>query len=402
MKVKERLIDFVQYETTSYEDSPSCPSNPLEFKLAEHLVDVMQEIGISDAHMDENGYVYGYIDGNAEAPTIGLIAHMDTSSAASGKNVCPRVIENYDGNDIVLNESLITEVRRFPQMKNHKGKTLIVTDGNTLLGGDDKAGIAIALEVAEYLLNHPETKHGKVYFGFNPDEEIGRGADLFDLDYFKCDFAYTIDGSAPEEMEYENFNAAAAAVTVTGISTHPGSAKNAMVNPINVAMEFHSLLPMQMRPEYTEGYEGFNHIVDISGNAETCVMKYIIRDHDYNKLTEKKQMFSDAAELLNKRYPENTVKVEIRDQYRNMIEKFEGNTMPLDLAEQAMKALNMNCTAVAIRGGTDGAQLTWKGLLCPNLGTGAYNLHGRHEYVVVEEMEEMVQVVLKLLELACN
>ena len=397
MSVKERLIDYARYETTSYEDNESCPSNPLIFELGKHLVEEMTRIGIQDAHMDEHAYVYGYIDGNTEGKTIGLISHMDTSSQASGHNVQPRVIENYDGKDIVLNENVITEVARFPELKNYVGKTLIVTDGNTLLGGDDKAGIAVAMEVAEYLIQHPEVPHGKVYFGFNPDEEIGRGADLFDLDYFKCDFAYTLDGSTPSEMEYENFNAAAAVVKVTGISTHPGSAKNAMINPINVAMEFHNNLPVAQRPEYTEGYEGFSHILDIQGNAETCTMKYILRDHDAKKLEEKKQLFRDIETMLNNRYPKGTVKVELRDQYRNMLEKFEGNSEPLDIVREAMKELGMNCTPVAIRGGTDGAQLTWRGLLCPNLGTGAHNYHGRHEYVVVEEMEEMVRLVLQIL-----
>jgi len=403
MRVKERLIDYVQYETTSHEASETVPSTACQLDLAKHLVEEMKELGITDAFMDEYGYVYGSVAGNCEgAPTIGLIAHMDTSEAASGKNVKPRVIENYDGKDIPLNESLTTEVSRFPELLNYVGKTLIVTDGNTLLGGDDKAGIAIILETVDYLRSHPEVKHGKIMIGFNPDEEIGRGADLYNLDVFKCDYAYTIDGSTPNEMEFENFNAASATVTVTGISTHPGSAKDAMINPINVAMEFHANLPVNQRPEYTSGYEGFNHLTDIEGNPEPCVMHYILRDHDFEKLQQKKQLFKDIETLMNKKYPANTVKVELKDAYRNMKEKFEGHTEPLDLVRKAMKELDMNCTPVAIRGGTDGAQLTWKGVLCPNLGTGAHNLHGRHEYVVVEEMEQMVYLLLKMLTLACE
>ncbi len=403
MRVKERLIDYVQYETTSHEASETVPSTTCQLELAKHLVEEMKTLGITDAFMDEYGYVYGSVAGNCEgAPTIGLIAHMDTSEAASGKNVRPRVIENYDGKDIPLNENLTTEVSRFPELLNYVGKTLIVTDGNTLLGGDDKAGIAIILETVDYLRSHPEIPHGMIMIGFNPDEEIGRGADLYNLDVFKCDYAYTIDGSTPNEMEFENFNAASATVTVTGISTHPGSAKDAMINPINVAMEFHANLPVNQRPEYTSGYEGFNHLTDIEGNPETCVMHYILRDHDFEKLQQKKQLFKDIETFMNKKYPANTVKVELKDAYRNMKEKFEGHTEPLDLVRKAMKELDMNCTPVAIRGGTDGAQLTWKGVLCPNLGTGAHNLHGRHEYVVVEEMEQMVCLLLKMLTLACE
>jgi len=403
MKVKERLIDYVQYETTSHEISESTPSTPEQLVFAKHLVEEMKKTGISNAFMDENGYVYGSLEGNCEkAPTIGLIAHMDTAEAASGKNVRPRVIENYDGEDIQLNEELKTEVSRFPELKGYKGKTLIVTDGKTLLGGDDKAGIAIIMEVMDYLIQHPEVPHGKIMIGFNPDEEIGRGADKYDLNVFQCDFAYTVDGSTPNEIEYENFNAASARVTVTGISTHPGSAKDAMINPINVAYEFHANLPVNQRPEYTSGYEGFSHLIEIQGDPEKCVMNYIIRDHDYEKLQQKKQLFLDIETLMNRKYPANTVKVELKDSYRNMKEKFVGHEEPLDLVRNAMKDLGMNCTPVAIRGGTDGAQLTWKGILCPNLGTGAHNLHGRHEYVVVEEMEQMVCLILKMLTLSCE
>lgn len=396
----DRLLDYVKYDTQSDEKSDTCPSTDKQKILAKYLLDEINKLGLSDTVLDEYGYVYGYLDGDHSKPTIGLLAHMDTSDGASGLNVKPRIIENYDGNDIVLNDNVKTEVSRFPFLKEYIGKTIVVTDGNTLLGADDKAGIAIIMETLSRLINDSSLSHGPIRIAFTPDEEIGRGTDHFNYDLFKVDFAYTIDGDKPNNVEYENFNAATAYVDVNGISVHPGSAKDKMVNAIKVAMEFDSYLDPMMVPEHTEGYEGFNHITDISGDVGHSKMQYIIRNHDINKLNEQKNSFIDIQNKINSKYGYDCVNVKIVDTYRNMKEKFENNTYPIDLVHQAMDDLNLKFNSVAIRGGTDGASLTWNGILCPNLGTGGENFHGIHEFWCKEDGELVVKLIIKLLELS--
>lgn len=400
MAVVDRFLDYVHYETTSDPDSLSSPSSASQLVLADHLYTELNELGIEEVVRDEFGYVYGYIPANAAGPTIGLIAHMDTSCAASGKDVKPRIIENYNGEDIELSEGIFSRVAVFPELKRYIGKTLIVTDGTTLLGADDKAGVAEIMEVCAYLMAHPEFKHGAVRVCFTPDEEIGRGTEHFNYDLFKVDFAYTLDGGEPQAMEYENFNAASARVIINGLSVHPGSAKNKMINALNVAMEFHACLPVQMRPEYTEGYEGFNHLDSMQGDCARAQLDYILRNHDIEKLAMQKRDFEQARDFINQRYGAGTVELQLQDAYRNMKEKFAGHKEPIDLVKAAMKRVGLNYEEVAIRGGTDGANLTWNGILCPNLGTGGQNYHGVHEYCCVEDMLKMIELVLSLLELA--
>ena len=396
----DKLLDYVKYDTQSDETSNTYPSTDKQKLLGKHLLEQIKNLGLKDCQMDEFGYVYGYLDGDNNKPTIGLLAHMDTSDAASGLNVNPRIIENYDGKDIKLNDSITTEIERFPFLKEYVGKTLVVTDGNTLLGADDKAGIAIIMEVLETLINDSSLSHGPIRVAFTPDEEIGRGTDKFNYDLFKVDFAYTVDGDKPNNIEYENFNGASANVELTGISVHPGTAKDKMVNAIKLAMEFNSYLDPMMVPEHTEGYEGFNHMVGISGEVGKVNLQYIIRNHDINKLNEQKKSFIDIQNKMNEKYGYNAVKVDVVDAYRNMREKFEGNMYPIDLAKEAMNQLDMKFTSIAIRGGTDGANLTWNGILCPNLGTGGENFHGIHEFWCKEDGEQSVKLILKMLELA--
>lgn len=396
----DKLLDYVKYDTQSNENSETCPSTAKQKILGQHLLDQLNDLGLAGTCMDDNGYVYGYLDGAPDMPVIGLLAHMDTSDAASGENVNPRVIENYDGEDIKLNDSITTDVKRFPNLKDYVGKTLVVTDGNTLLGADDKAGCAIIMEVLETLVKNPDIKHGPIRVAFTPDEEIGRGTDKFDYKKFKVDFAYTLDGDKPNNVEYENFNAATALLRFNGISVHPGTAKDKMVNAIKLAMEFNSYLDPMMVPEHTEGYEGFNHITNISGEVGCAQTAYILRNHDINKLNEQKQSFIDISYKMNEKYGYICTELKIIDAYRNMKEKFEGNMYPIDLVKQAIDELGMNFEAHAIRGGTDGANLTWNGVLCPNLGTGGQNFHGVHEFWCKEDGEQAVKLVLKLLQIA--
>lgn len=395
----DKLIDYCKYDTQSNEDSSSVPSTEKQKLLGKHLLDEINKLGLTNTQMDEYGYVYGYLDGDHSKPTIGLNAHMDTSPDASGQNVNPRVIENYDGKDIRLNDKLSTELSRFPYMSDYKGKTLVVTDGNTLLGADDKAGIAIIMQTLEEIINK-NLPHGPIWVCFSPDEEIGRGTDKFNYDLFKVDFAYTLDGDKPNSIEYENFNAASAKVHLTGISVHPGGAKDKMINAVKLAYEFNSYLDPMMTPEHTEGYEGFNHITGISGEVGKCELDYIIRNHDINKLNEQKQSFLEIEKKMNDKYGYECAKVELIDSYRNMKEKFAGNMYPIDLVHEAMDALGMKFETNAIRGGTDGASLTWNGILCPNLGTGGGNYHGVHEFWCKEDGEQAVKLVEKILELS--
>jgi len=396
--VSKRFLRYVTFDTTSDEFSESSPSTPNQLALGNALVEEMLSMGIADAHMDENGYVYGTVPGDPALPTIGLIAHMDTSPACSGKDVKAKTIL-YSGGDILLNEQdqIYMRAAEFESLANHIGKQLIVTDGTTLLGADNKAGIAEILTAAEYLLQS-DKPHATLKIGFTPDEEIGRGADLFDVKGFGADYAYTVDGGALGEIEYENFNAAGATVEINGISIHPGSAKNKLVNSQLVAMEFNSLLPVHQRPEATEGYEGFFHLTDMQGSEEKSVLRYIIRDHDMEKFVQKKQLMKQITAFLNDKYGENTVVLTLKDSYFNMREKIEPCMYIIDRAKAAMQAIGIEPRFVPIRGGTDGARLSFMGLPCPNLCTGGENFHGRFEYIPVEDMEAITQLLVKLLQ----
>ena len=397
--VSERFLRYVTFDTMSDEFSETCPSTAKQLTLGKVLVEEMLAIGIRDAHMDANGYIYGTVPGDPDLPTVGLIAHMDTSPSCSGANIKAQVVE-YQGSDILLNKAqgITMHAGEFESLKNHVGKRLIVTDGTTLLGADNKAGIAEILTAAEILLNSKE-KHATVRIGFTPDEEIGRGADLFDVEKFAADYAYTVDGGALGELEYENFNAAGATVVFNGVNIHPGSAKNKMVNSQLVAMEFHTLLPVQQRPEATEGYEGFFHLTDMQGDEEKSTLRYIIRDHDMEKFLQKKQLMEAAAAYLNSKYGENTVVLTIRDSYYNMREKIEPHMYIVERAKAAMEALEITPKIVPVRGGTDGARLSFMGLPCPNLCTGGENFHGRFEYIPIEDMEKVTQLLVRLMQI---
>lgn len=393
----ERFLRYVKWETTSDENSETCPSSPGQKAFGASLVEEMLEMGIADAHMDENGYVYGTVPGDPKLPVIGLIAHMDTSPDASGKDIKAKTVF-YDGADICLNSDKDIWLRAadYPGLKHHAGKHLIVTDGTTLLGADNKAGIAEILAAAEFLLTARRT-HATLRIAFTPDEEIGRGADLFDVEKFAADYAYTVDGGAVGEIEYENFNAASALVEIAGLNIHPGSAKDKMRNSQLIAMEYQGLLPVHQRPESTEGYEGFIHLTDMHGEVEHSELRYIIRDHDMEKFREKKAVMTAAADFLNEKYGQGTVGLTIRDSYFNMREKIEPCMYIVERAQNAMEAVGMKPVAVPIRGGTDGARLSYMGLPCPNLCTGGENFHGRFEYIPVEDMELVTKLLVELL-----
>ncbi len=395
--VTERFLRYVSFDTMSDEFSETCPSSDKQKLLGAALVEEMKEMGIEDARMDENGYVYGTVPGDPALPTIGLIAHMDTSPDASGADIKARIVE-YTGQDVCLNEEKGIYLREedYPALRNHVGKHLIVTDGTTLLGADDKAGVAEIMAAAEYLLEKGGS-HATLKIGFTPDEEIGRGADRFDVAGFGADYAYTADGGPVGEIEYENFNAASAKAVFRGLNIHPGSAKDKMVNSQHIAMEFQSLLPVQQRPEYTEGYEGFIHLTDMEGQVERSVLRYIVRDHDLEKFQAKKAVLAAAAEFINRKYGEGTVELTVKDSYYNMKKCIEPCMYVVERAMKAMEAVGMEPKAVPIRGGTDGARLSYEGLPCPNLCTGGENYHGRFEYIPVEDMERCVQMLVKIL-----
>ena len=395
--VTERFLHYVSFDTQSDEASETCPSTARQKRLGEALVEEMRQMGISDARMDEDGYVYGTVPGDPDLPTIGLIAHMDTSPDASGANIRAKIVE-YTGEDICLNgeKEIFLREKDYETLKNHVGKHLIVTDGTTLLGADDKAGIAEIMTAAETLLTRGG-RHATLKIGFTPDEEIGRGADKFDVKGFGADYAYTADGGPIGEIEYENFNAAGAQVTVRGLNIHPGSAKGKMVNSMRVAMEFDTLLPAAQKPEYTEGYEGFLHLTDIRGEVEQTVLRYIIRDHDMAAFQRKKEIMASAAAFLNAKYGEGTVTLAVKDSYFNMKQCIEPVMYVVDRAKRAMAAVGMTPREVPIRGGTDGARLSYEGLPCPNLCTGGENYHGRFEFIPVEDMELCTQMLVTLL-----
>ena len=400
MTVIDRFLKLVSYPTTSDERSETCPSTPRQLALAEELVRQMQELGIQDARVDAYGYVYGTIPANCEKdiPVYGLIAHMDTAPDAPGENIRARVTEAYDGGDVVLNEEkhIVLSPEEYPQLKNAVGKRLIVTDGTTLLGADDKAGVAEILSAAELLLTS-DRKHGTVKLAFTPDEEIGRGADRFDVAGFGADYAYTVDGGAIGELEYENFNAASAKIIIRGKSIHPGSAKGQMVNAALVAMELHGLLPALETPYYTDGYEGFYHLTGMQGETEQAELQYIIRDHDRAKFEARKAVMQKVCAEIDRRYGAGTVELTLRDSYYNMKEKIEPCMFLIENAKRAMEQLGIEPKVVPIRGGTDGARLSFEGLPCPNLCTGGENFHGRFEYIPAEDMERITQLLAVML-----
>ena len=395
--VTERFLKYVSFDTMSDEFSETCPSSEKQKALGAYLVEEMKAMGINDAHMDEHGYVYGTVPGDPKLPTIGLIAHMDTAPDCSGADIKARIVE-YHGGDVCLNEEMGIFLREkdYPSLQHHHGKHLIVTDGTTLLGADDKAGIAEILTAAEVLMTRRVT-HATLKIGFTPDEEIGRGADKFDVQGFGADYAYTADGGAIGEIEYENFNAAGAKVEFKGLNIHPGSAKDKMVNSQYIAMEYQSLLPVAQKPEYTEGYEGFIHLTDMEGEVEKSTLRYIIRDHDMEKFAQKKQIMADAAAFINKKYGEGTCCLTLRDSYFNMKQCIEPVMHIVEKAKEAMRLAGMEAKEVPIRGGTDGARLSYEGLPCPNLCTGGENYHGRFEYIPVEDMEKCVQMLVNIL-----
>ena len=395
--VTERFLRYVGFDTMSDETSETCPSSAKQKLLGAALVEEMKAMGIADAFMDENGYVYGTVPGDPSLPTIGLIAHMDTSPDASGANIQTKIVA-YTGEDICLNEEkgFYLKASDYPGLKKHRGKHLIVTDGTTLLGADDKAGVAEIMTAAKCLMERGG-KHATLKIGFTPDEEIGRGADKFDVAGFGADYAYTVDGGSVGELEYENFNAASAKVVVNGRNIHPGSAKDKMINSMLIAMEFAALLPVSQRPEYTEGYEGFFHLVGMGGEVEHSELHYIIRDHDMEKFTKKKEMMVCAAAFINAKYGEGTLDLTLRDSYFNMKKCIEPCFYVVERAKKAMEKVGITPVEVPIRGGTDGARLSYEGLPCPNLFNGGENFHGRFEYIPVEDMEKSVELLVEIL-----
>ncbi len=398
MKVHERFLNYVKIDTQSVPEVQKIPSSEKQKDLGRLLVEEMISIGIKDAYMDENGYIYGTVKGNADAPTVGFIAHMDTSPDMSGNNVKPRIIYDYDGSDIVLNEEkqIVMETKVFEHLMKYIGQDLIVTDGTTLLGADDKAGIAEIMSMAEYLINNPQIKHGTIKIGFTPDEEVGQGAELFNIEEFGADYAYTVDGGEVGELEYENFNAASAKVTINGVNIHPGTAKNKMKNSILIGMEFQSMLPVHETPENTEGYEGFSLLNDMSGNVEKTLLQYIIRDHNIDKFNIKKERFNKIADYLNEKYGQGAVELKIEDSYYNMKEKILPHMHIIENALKAMENIGIEPNVVPIRGGTDGARLSYMGLPCPNLCTGGHNFHGKYEYIPIQSMEKVVELLIEI------
>lgn len=397
MKTIDKFINYVKFDTQSEYGSTTFPSTLKQKDLGAYLVDELKSLGLDNAYMDEFGYVYAILKSNVDSDkSIGLIAHMDTATEVSGKNVNPQIINNYDGNTITLPNGLTMDPKTYSSLKKAKGHTLVTTDGTTLLGADDKAGIAIIMETIEQLINSKDAKYPNVYICFTPDEEIGSGTDHFNYDYFKVDFAYTIDGASTDTISFENFNAATAIVDITGYNIHPGDAKNKMVNSTLIAMEFNSLLPANQTPATTEGYEGFFHLNSINGDVENTRLNYLIRNHNKDKFNVQKELMLSAAEFLNKKY-NNVVNIQIIDSYFNMSELVMKKPISLELPVKAMLANKIEAKFLPIRGGTDGARLTYDGIVCPNLGTGSYNHHGVLEYADIDEMNQMVIILITLL-----
>lgn len=406
MTVIERFLKYVTFDTQSDESTGVTPSTPKQMVFAQYLKTELEELGLKDISLDENGYLFATLPSNVnhEVPVVGFIAHMDTSPDMSGENVKPRIVEKYDGKDIPLcaEENIILSPANFPELLDHVGEDLIVTDGHTLLGADDKAGIAEIVGAVAYLIAHPEIKHGDIRIGFNPDEEIGLGAHKFDVEKFGAKWAYTMDGGEVGELEFENFNAAAAKIRVKGRNVHPGYAKNKMINSLLVANEYASLLPANETPGTTEGYEGFYHLIGMEGEVENTVLSYIVRDHDREKFEARKQALLNYAAQLNEKYGEGTVTIELKDQYYNMRQQVEPLMHIIDIAFAAMQEAGVTPKVKAIRGGTDGAQLSFKGLPCPNIFAGGLNFHGRYEFVPVQSIEKAMNVVVKIAELTAK
>jgi len=405
MELVERFINYTKFDTQSSEESTTVPSTPeKQLAFARYLRDELVAEGLSDVEMDDNGYIYATLKSNikGEVPTIGFISHYDTSPDASGADIKARIVENYDGTDIVLSEGIVTTVAKFPELLAHKGEDLIVTDGTTLLGADDKAGIAEIVQAMCYLRDHEDIKHGDIRVGFNPDEEIGMGAHHFDVEKFGCQWGYTIDGGDLGELEYENFNAAGAKIAIKGVSVHTGYAKGKMINASRVAADLLDMIPATDLPENTEGYEGFYHLVSQQSSTESGKMYFIIRDHDADRFEERKRFMQQCVDALNDKYGEGTVEANIYDQYRNMKEIIDENIHTVDICLQAFQECDVPAKVMPIRGGTDGAQLSFRGLPCPNIFAGGVNFHGPHEFVSIQVMEKAMQVIVKICEITGN
>ena len=402
MTVLDRFLSYIKVETTSNEASNTCPSTPGQLVLGKQLVQELLDLGLEDASMDENGYIMATLPSNLdkEVPVLGFIAHMDTAPDLTTKDIKPRLIENYDGEAITLNEALniILSPDDFKALKKYVGQTLVVTDGTTLLGADDKAGVAEIMTAVSYLVDHPEVAHGTIKIGFTPDEEIGRGADLFNVEKFGADYAYTMDGGQIGELEFESFNANNIKITIHGRNVHPGYAKNQMINAMDIAHELHAMLPWQEKPQFTTGYEGFFHQTMIQGSVEECHTAYILRDHDRSKFESRKGQLQGIVDLLNARYGEGTIDLDMKDMYYNMGEKIEPVYEIVEIAKSAMEDLGIKPLIHPIRGGTDGARLSFMGLPCPNIFAGGHNFHGKHEFVPVESMEAAVKVILGIVD----
>ena len=403
-KLVTRFLKYVKTYTESEAFLDKFPSTDRQWDLANYLVEELKQIGLEDVSIDENGYVFGYVPSTVdhEVPTIGFVSHMDTSPDFSGENVQPQIWENYDGGDIKLNESMILSPNEFTELSQYKGQTIITTDGTTLLGADDKAGVAEIVTAAEYLIAHPEIKHGRIAIGFTPDEEVGRGADFFNVEKFGAEWGYTMDGSEIGELEYENFNAASGIVTIKGKSVHPGYAKDKMINASNIAMEFAAQLPNDEVPELTDCREGFFHLAKITGNVSEAKMVYIIRDHDMEQYEARKALFLQIAADIQERFDHEVITAEVSDQYFNMIEKVKEKFQSVEIAEQALKDCGVTPNIKPIRGGTDGARLSFMGLPCPNIFAGGHNFHGPYEYVPVESMEKATEIIVRIAELTAE
>ena len=404
MDITERFLNYTKFDTQSAEDSQSVPSTKKQLAFAEYLMKELKAEGLDDVEMDDNGYVYATLKSNVkgEVPTIGFISHYDTSPDCSGKDIKARIVKNYDGSDITLSEGIVSSPKKFPELLNHVGEDLIVTDGHTLLGADDKAGIAEIVQAMCYMRDHKEIRHGNIRIAFNPDEEIGMGAHHFDVDKFGCEWAYTMDGGDLGELEYENFTAASAKVNIKGVSVHPGYAKGKMVNAARLAAEFASMLPADETPETTEGYQGFYHLTGMNANIEGATLSYIIRDHDRKKFEDRKDFIEDCARKMNEKYGEGTCVAEVKDQYYNMKEKIDPNMHVIDIVLKAMQECGVPPRVQPIRGGTDGAQLSFKGLPCPNIFAGGVNFHGPYEFVSIQVMEKAMSIIIKICQLSAE
>ena len=404
MDITERFLNYTKFDTQSKEDSDQVPSTEKQLVFANYLKKELENEGFNDVEMDDKGYIYATLKANVKGdiPTIGFISHYDTSPDCSGADIKARIVNNYDGSDILLSEGIISSPKKFPELLKHIGEDLIVTDGHTLLGADDKAGIVEIIQAMCWLRDHPEVKHGKIRIAFNPDEEIGMGAHHFDVEKFGCDWAYTMDGGDVGELEFENFNAASAKILIKGVSVHPGYAKNKMINANILATEFAQLLPVEERPETTEGYQGFYHLLGIESNVEQAKLSYIIRDHDRDRFEERKRLVQRCAEQMNETYGEGTVIAEVKDQYYNMKEKIDPQMHVIDLVLHAMQDCGVAPKVKPIRGGTDGAQLSFKGLPCPNIFAGGVNFHGPYEFVSIQSMKQAMQVIIRICELTAG